>query len=330
MKAMVWTAYGRPEEVLRLQEVEKPAPGDGEVLVRVHAASINSWDWDLFTARYSLIRGGRPNPRYRILGCDVAGVVEAAGRNARRFKPGDEVFGDTSRFKWGGFAEFVCADETAFALKSPKMSFAEAASLPQAAGLVLQALRDKGMIEAGQNVLVNGGGGGVGTFAIQLARYHGARVTAVDRAEKLEAMRSLGADRVMDYAKEDFTRDGQRYDLILDVVATRSIFDYKRALAPNGRCVLLGGELGKLFQALFFGSWMLGSRKVKLLLYRQNPADIETIREMFEKGILRPVIDRCYPLDRTAEAFRYFAGGTFKGKIVVTVREPVATGAVPA
>jgi NADPH:quinone reductase-like Zn-dependent oxidoreductase len=155
-------------------------------------------------------------------------------------------------------------------------------------------------------------------------------VTAVDRAEKLDAMRSLGADRVMDYGKEDFTRGGQRYDLILDVVATRSIFDYKRALAPNGRGVLLGGELGKLFQALFFGSWMLGSRKLKLLLYRQNPADLETIREMFEKGILRPVIDRCYPLDRTAEAFRYFAGGTFKGKIVVTVREPVAAGAVPA
>jgi len=320
MKAVLWTGYGSPE-FLRLRDVERPVPGDDQVLVRVHAASINSWDWDLLMGNATMTLGGRLRPKYRILGCDVSGVVESTGRNVRRLRPEDEVFGDMSRFGWGGFAEYACAGEQAFSLKSPKMSFAQAASLPQASVLALQGLRDKGRIRARQNVLINGGGGGVGTLAIQLAKHNGADVTAVDRREKLETMRSVGADHIIDFAREDFTRNGERYDLILDVAASRSIFDYKKALSEKGRCVIIGGKSGKVFQALFFGSWMLGRRKVKLLLYDQNPADQDVIREMFDSGVVRPVIDRCYPLDRTAEAFRYFGEGAFKGKIVVTVRE---------
>ncbi len=317
MKAVVWTRYG-PPEVLEIHDVPRPIPADNEVLIKVRATSLNAWDWDLFVARYSWSTPKKVKHKYRILGCDVAGVVEAVGKRATYFKAGDEVFGDTSRYGFGGFAEYVCANEMAFSLKSGKMSFEEAAAIPQTSVLALQGLR-KGKIGPRKRVLINGAGGGVGTFAIQLAKRQGAEVTAVDREVKLESMRALGADHVIDYLKEDFTRSEKAYDLIIDVNSKRSIFEYKRALNKGGRCVLIGGDAGRVFQALFLGSWLLGRRSVKLLLYRQNRADQDQIRELVDSGSIRPVIDRVFPLEKTADAFRYYAEGNFKGKVVVAV-----------
>ncbi len=317
MKAIVWTRYG-PPEVLELQDVARPSPKDDEVLIKVHAASINSWDWELFIARYSWSSPKKVKDRYRILGCDVAGVVEAVGPKVTSFKAGDEVLGDTSRYGFGGFAEYACASENAFSLKSEKMRFEEAAAIPQASVLALQGLR-KGRIGSGERILINGAGGGVGTFAIQLAKRQGAEVTAVDRDVKLESMRALGADQVVDYQKEDFIQNGIAYDVIIDVNSKRSIFDYKRALDKGGRCVLIGGDFGKILQALFFGSWLLGSRRVKLLLYRQNREDQDHMRDLVDSGAIRPVIDRIFPLERTADAFRHFQSQDFTGKIVIKI-----------
>jgi NADPH:quinone reductase-like Zn-dependent oxidoreductase len=319
MKAVVWTKYG-PPDVLLLQEVERPSPGDDDVLIRVHASSINSWDWELLNGRASFTLGGRLKPPYKILGCDVAGTVEDVGRNVTRLRPGDEVFGDISRDGWGGFAEFVCARETSLSLKMTSLSFEQAAAIPQAAMLALQSLRDKGKVRSGQRVLINGAGGGVGTFAVQIAKSFGAEVTGVDRAEKLDMLLSIGADHVVDYNKEDFTRRGQEYDLIVDVVSHRSVFDYKRALAPKGVCVLVGGSGGAILMSVLLGSWALGNRKVTLLLYKPDPLDLAQISDLIEAGKVVPVIDMRYPLSEVADAFRYYAEGNVKGKVVVTVQ----------
>jgi NADPH:quinone reductase-like Zn-dependent oxidoreductase len=319
MKAVVWTRYGSPD-VLQQQDYEKPTPKDNEVLVKVHAASINSWDWELLSGRGKINLGGLLKPPYKILGCDVAGTVEGVGRNVTCFRPGDEAFGDLCRDGWGGFAEYVCARETSLSLKGTGLSFEQAAAIPQAASLALQSLRDKGKIRSGQQVLINGAGGGVGTFAVQIAKSFGAEVTGVDRAEKLDMLLSLGADHVVDYAKEDFTRRGQEYDLIVDVMSHRSVFDYKRALAPKGICVLVGGSGGAVFQSLILGSWALGNRKVTLLLYKPNPLDLARICDIIEAGKVVPVIDKRYMLSEVADAFRYFAEGNAKGKVVVTVQ----------
>lgn len=318
MKAIVWTRYG-PPEVLELQDVPRPVPKESEVLVKVHAASINSWDWEIFIARYSLSTPKKVKDKYRVLGCDVAGVVEGVGRKVTQFKAGDEVFGDMSRYGFGGFAEYACANEKAFSLKSRKISFEEAAAIPQASVLALQGLR-KGKIGSGNEILINGAGGGVGTFAIQLAKRQGADVTAVDKEVKFESMRALGADHVLDYLNEDFTQSGKAYDVIIDVNSKRSIFDYKRVLKKGGRCILIGGDSGKIFQALFLGSWLLGNRRVKLLLYRQSRTDQDHMREMVDNGTIKPVIDRVFPLERTVDAFRYYAEGNAIGKIVMTVQ----------
>jgi NADPH:quinone reductase-like Zn-dependent oxidoreductase len=319
MKAIVWTRYG-PPDVLQQQELERPVPMENEVLVRVRAASINSWDLELFQGRAEKINlGGRLKPPYRILGCDVAGTVEEVGRNVTRFQPGDEVFGDIHRDGWGGFAEFVCARESSLSMKLASLSFEQAAAMPQAAGLALQALRDKGKIRSGKRVLINGAGGGVGTFAVQIAKSFKAEITAVDSAEKLEMILSIGADHVIDYSKEDFTRNGQEYDLIIDVVSHRSVFDYKRALAPGGVVVLIGGSGGALLGSVLLGPWILGKRKVRLLLYRPNVPDLGLLSVMVEAGKLTPVIDRQYPLSDVPEAFRYYMEGMVKGKIVVTI-----------
>ncbi|TFG56595.1 MAG: NAD(P)-dependent alcohol dehydrogenase [Methanomassiliicoccus sp.] len=319
MKAVVWTRYGS-SDVLQQQDLERPTPKDNEVLVKVHAASINSWDWELLTGRANFNLGGRLKPPYKILGCDVAGTVEDVGRNVTRFRPGDEVFGDISRDGWGGFAEFVCARETSLSLKMASLSFEQAAAIPQAATLALQSLRDKGKIRPGQRVLINGAGGGVGTFAVQIAKSFGAEVTGVDRAEKLDMLLSIGADHVVDHIKEDFTRNGQEYDLIVDVQSHRSVFDYKRALAPKGICVLVGGSGGAIFKSLLLGSWAIGNRKVTLLLYKPDPLDLALISDLIEAGKVVPVIDRRYVLSEVADAFRYYAEGNVKGKIVVTVQ----------
>ncbi|HEY3420927.1 MAG TPA: NAD(P)-dependent alcohol dehydrogenase [Methanomassiliicoccales archaeon] len=319
MKAVVWTNYG-PPDVLQQQDLERPTPKDNEVLIKVRAASINSWDWELLNGRGHISLGGRLKPPYKVLGCDVAGTVEDVGRNVTRFRPGDEVFGDINRDGWGGFAEYVCARETSLSMKMTGLSFEQAAAIPQAAGLAIQGLRDKGKIESGQRVLINGAGGGVGTFAVQIAKSFGAEVTGVDRAEKLDMLLSIGADHVIDFNKEDFTRNGLEYDLIVDVVSHRSVFDYKRALAPKGICVLVGGSGGAVLGSLFLGSWVLRKRKVTLLLYKPNPLDLALICELFEAGKVVPVIDKRFALREVADAFRYYAEGNAKGKIVVTVQ----------
>jgi NADPH:quinone reductase-like Zn-dependent oxidoreductase len=320
MKAAIWTRYG-PPDVLQIQDWKRPTPKENEVLVKVHAASINSWDWELLLGKAARINlGGRLKPPYKILGCDVAGTIEEVGKNVVRFRPGDYVFGDISRDGFGAFAEFVCAKETSLSLKRASLSFEEAAAIPQAAGLALQGLRDKGKVRTGQRVLINGAGGGVGTFAVQIAKSLGAEVTGVDRAEKLDMLLSIGADRVIDHTKEDFTRNGLEYDLIIDVVSHRSVFDYKRALAPRGICVLVGGSGSRIIRSVLLGSWAIGSRKVTLLLYKPNPLDLVLISDMIEDGKVVPVIDKRFALSEVAAAFRYFAEGHTKGKVVVTVQ----------
>ncbi len=319
MKAIVNEKYG-PPEILQLKEIEKPTPKDDEVLIKVHAVSINSSDWEFLTGKPLYIRmWGLLKPKYNILGSDIAGRVEAVGRNVKQFQPGDEVFGDIMYF-WGGFAEYVCARENALVLKPASMTFEEVAAVPQAATVALQGLRDKGQIQQGQKVLINGAGGGAGTFAVQIAKYFGAEVTGVDSTRKLDMMRSIGADQVIDYTQEDFTKNGQRYDLILDVVAYRSIFDYKRALSPKGIYVMTGGSMARIFQVLFLGPWisMTGSKKMGILAHKPNK-DLAFMKELFESGKVKPVIDKRYPLSKVAEAFRYFGEGHAKGKVVITL-----------
>ncbi len=324
MKAIVYEKYG-PPDVLQLKEVEKPTPKDDEVLVKVHAASINSWDWDLLRGTRFMARlGGLLKPKNKILGTDIAGRVEAVGRNVTQFSPGDEVFGELSRrllsLGWGGFAEYACAHENSMMLKPTSMTFEEAAAVPQAALLALQGLRYKGQIQPGQKVLINGAGGGAGTFAVQIAKSFGAHVTGVDSGRKLDMLCSIGADLVIDYTKEDFTKNGQRYDLILDVAAYHSIFDYKRALSPRGVYGVIGGSMARFFQTAFLGPWisMTGSKKMGAVGAKPNEG-LAFIIELFEAGKVKPVIDRCYPLSEVADAFQYFEAGHAKGKVVITL-----------
>lgn len=322
MKAIVYTTYGSPE-VLQLKEVDKPVPGDDEVLIQVRAAAVNSWDWDLLrgTPFVNRFMAGLLYPKkITILGCDVAGRVEAVGKNVKQFMPGDEVFGDLSGCGWGGFAEYVCADEDSLALKPASMTFEEAAAIPQAALLALQGLSDKGQIQPGQSVLINGAGGGAGTFAVQIAKSFGAEVTGVDSTEKQDVMCSTGADHVIDYTKEDFTKNGLTYDLILDFALDRSVFDCRVALSSNGTYVVAGGTTARILQMLFLGTWlsMTGSKKMGLLLHKPNKG-LALMRELFEAGKVVPVIDRRYPLSEVAEALRYFGEGHAKGKLVITI-----------
>ena len=321
MKAIVYTKYGS-SDVLQLKEVENPTPKDDEVLVKVHAASINSWDWDLLRGRPFLARltVGLLKPKNKILGCDIAGRVEAVGGNVKQFRPGDEVFGDISGCGWGGFAEYVCAREDALTLKPSGMTFDEAAAVPQAAVLALQGLRYKGQIQPGQRVLINGAGGGAGTFAVQIAKSFGAEVTGVDSASKLDMLLSIGADQVIDYTQEDFTKNGQRYDRIVDMEAHHSTFDYKRALSPGGIYGVIGGSTPRILQTVSLGPFisMIGSKKMGLVLHQPNK-DFAFIIELFEAGKVVPIIDRRYPLNEVPEAFRYFGEGHVKGKVVITV-----------
>jgi NADPH:quinone reductase-like Zn-dependent oxidoreductase len=321
MKAIVYERYG-PPDVLQLKEVKKPTPKDNEVLIKVHAASINSWDWELLRGKPFVNRllFGLLKPKIKILGADIAGRVEAVGRNVKQFQPDDEVFGDLCECGWGGFAEYVCARENTLALKPASMTFEEVAAVPQAAAMALQGLRDKGQIQPGQKVLINGAGGGVGTFAVQIAKSFGAEVTGVDSTKKLDMLRSIGADQVIDYTQEDFTKSGQRYDLILDVAAYHSIFDYKRALSPKGIYVMVGGSSARIFQAIFLGPLisMTGSKKLGILAHKPNKG-LDFMKELFEAGKVVSVIDRRYPLSEVPEALRYFGKGHAKGKVVITV-----------
>jgi NADPH:quinone reductase-like Zn-dependent oxidoreductase len=321
MKAAVYTQYG-PPEVLHIQEVTKPTPNDDQVLVKVRAASVNAYDWHCLTADIFLVRlsWGLLKPKTTILGEDIAGEVEAVGRNVRQFKPGDLVYGCLAPCGNGGFAEYALATENALALKPSNLSFEEAAAVPMAAITALQGLRDAGGLKAGQKVLIHGAAGGVGSFAVQLAKVLGAEVTAVCSTRNIEQTRKLGADHVIDYSKEDFVKSGQKYDLILGVNGYRSLADYRRALAPNGRYVMAGGKPSQIFQALLFGKWMSrNGQTIATVSADENQKELNYLRGLLEAGLIVPVIDRRYPFDELSEPMRYLGAGHARGKVVVTV-----------
>ena len=319
LKAIIYTKYGGPE-VLQLKEIEKPLPKEDEVLIKVAAVSLNDWDYGLLQGDFiNRIMFGLWRPKKNILGSDIAGHIEAIGKGVKKFKTGDEVYGDLSG-KWGGLAEYVCASENALALKPAAMSFIDAAAIPQAAMLAVQGLIDKGQIKPGQKLLINGAGGGVGTFAIQIAKQYGVEITGVDNAAKLDMLRSLGFDHVIDYAKEDFTKNGKCYDLVLDVKTNRSVFNYTRALCPNGVYVTVGGSVGRLFQALIFGPLIsvMHKKHIRIVALKLNK-DLVYMNEFFEAGKVKPVIDGPYRLDEAPEAFRLFGKAAHKGKIVIVM-----------
>ncbi|MGC1390159.1 MAG: NAD(P)-dependent alcohol dehydrogenase [Bacteroidales bacterium] len=320
MKAIFFTKYGTPD-VLESKEIDKPVPKEDEVLIKVYAVSINDWDLGLLHGSDLINRliNGLLKPKIKILGSDIAGRIESLGKNVKKFHLGDEVYGDLSG-RWGGFAEYVCARENALALIPVSMSFEEAAAIPQAAMLAIQGLRDKGKIESGQKLLINGAGGGVGTFAVQIARLYGVEVTGVDSSEKLDMMRSIGFDHVINYKQEDFTKNGISYDLILDVKTNRSIFDYTRVLKRNGIYVTVGGSMVRLLQALLLGPWIsvISKKKICFVALKSNK-DLDYMNELYKTGKVKPVIDGTYTLDEVPQAFRYFGEGTHKGKVVITV-----------
>jgi NADPH:quinone reductase-like Zn-dependent oxidoreductase len=333
VNAIVYTKHG-PPDILELEEVERPTPKDNEALVRVHAASLNAADVEFLRGVFWSRIFELQIPKPRILGSDVAGRVEAVGRNVERFQPGDEIWGDLSLLGYGAFAEYVCVPEEALRRKPAGMTFEEAAAVPTAGCNALQSLRgaapssaslilsDEGQIRPGQKVLINGAGGGVGTFAVQIAKHFGAEVTGVDSAPKLDMLRSIGADHVMDYAKEDFTRCGQQYDLILDVVARRSVLAYQRALSPKGVCVFVGGTTAAIFQAFALAPLisMTGTRKMGVVMWKPNDQqDLAILAELFEAGAVVPVIDRRYQLSEVPEALRYLEEEPHLGKIALAV-----------
>lgn len=318
MRAVVYSAYGGVEQ-LRLAEVAQPVPRAGEVLIRVRATSLNSWDWDLLRGQPFLARlGGLLRPRHPILGADVAGVVEAIGPGSR-FAVGEAVFGDLSGANWGGFAEYVAASETALAKIPAGVSFEAAAATPQAGLLAWQGLRWKGEVRPGDQVLVNGGGGGAGTFAIQLAKRSGAVVTGVDRAEKLELMRAVGADRVIDYRAEDFAAGSARYELIIDMVASRRLAQYRQVLTPGGRLAVVGGTTPTILAVASIGAMSSkpGGQQLGLVLHRPDIGQLAELGALIASGEIVPAIDRVYPLAETAEAFQRIGAGQALGKLVV-------------
>jgi len=320
MKAVVYTRYG-PPDVLRVTNVATPVPKDNEVLVRVAAVSLNRSDWETLRGKPLYARIGGPfRPRHHVLGSDIAGRVQAAGPRVTLFRPGQDVFGDILRHM-GGFAQYVCVPESTLAPMPAGMTYAEAAALPQAGAIALQGIRDKGQVQRGQKVLVNGAGGGSGMYAIQLAKLHGAEVTGVDNAEKLEFMRSVGADHVIDYTREDFTANGRAYDLILDLAAHRSAFAYPASLVPGGRYLYVGGSVTTLLQALLAGP-VIGradGRKIRLLAVRLGVEHLAPMVELCQAGKIATVIDRRYPLSETPAALRYLGEGHAKGKVVIVV-----------
>jgi len=325
MKAIVYTQYGSPD-VLHLEEVEKLSPKDNEVLIKVQAASVNPADWHTMRATPFLARlvNGFFKPKNPRLGADVAGRVEAVGSSVTQFQVGDEVFGCMSLNEMSSFAEYVCAHEDAtLALKPANLTFEQAAAVPLAAFTALQGLRDKGQIQSGQTVLINGASGGVGTFAAQIAKSFGAEVTGVCSTRNLELVRSIGADHVIDYTREDFTQNGQQYDLIYCAVGNRSISDYQRALKPQGVCVIAGfTSLRLLFEHMILGprKSKAGGQQVGLMpTMKPNKQDLVFVKGLLEAGKVIPVIDRRYPLSETAEAIRYLETGHARGKVSITV-----------
>jgi NADPH:quinone reductase-like Zn-dependent oxidoreductase len=323
MRTIFYREYGSPD-VLQLGEIEQPIAADNEVLIKVRAASVNPLDWHFMRGTPYPVRmvSGLRKPKDTRRGVDVAGRVEAAGRNVTQFRPGDEVFG-TCR---GAFAEYACAPESAVVTKPPNMTFEQAAAVPIAALTALQALRDKGRIQRGQSVLINGAAGGVGTFAVQIAKSFGAEVSGVCSTRNVEMVRSIGADRVIDYTREDFTKSGERFDLILDCAGNHSVSACRRVLIPKGIYVPVGGEAGRwMIGALASSittlvlSWFVSQTLVPFFLAKANQADLATLRELMEGGKITPVIDRRYTLSEVPEAMRYLEAGHARGKVVITV-----------
>ncbi|UOE62966.1 NAD(P)-dependent alcohol dehydrogenase [Priestia filamentosa] len=322
MKAIVCNKYG-PPDVLELKEIKKPLPTENQILVKVHSASLNFGNLVLlkgkpFLARFAF---GLTRPRYSIPGGDIAGKVEAVGKDVKLFQVGDEVFGDLSGCGWGGFAEYVTVPEYALALKPANISFEEAAATPMAGVTALQGLRDKGKIKSGQKVLIYGASGGVGTFAVQIAKSFGVEVTGVCSTRNLEILHSIGADHIIDYTKEDFTKNEESYDLILGVNGSNSISAYKRVLKPNRNFVHVGGSESQLFQTLVLGPFisMTGSKKISNLLQRANQKDLNCVKELLDTGKVKPIIDKRYKLSEITEAFKYFQEGHAQGKVVITL-----------
>lgn len=321
MKAIIYTKYGGPDQ-LHQEDIPKPAPRKNELLIKVHAASINSWDWDLLKGKPFLVRllGGLSKPKHQVLGADIAGIVESVGADVKSFKPGDTVFGDIAGAGFGGFAEYVSVPEKLLAKIPEGMSFEQAACLPQAGLLALQGLRYKRPLAAGQHLLINGAGGAVGTLALQYAKHIGAIVTGVDKEEKFDVLRSLGADHLIDYRNQDYTAMGLQYDYILDVIAHRSVASYQRALKPSGVFAMIGGSMGGLLFRMMLIQPLLSlfSRKrLGIMGYKVSREGLDELAAMCTKGIIKPVIDKSFALADTPEAFRYYEKGNFKGKILI-------------
>ena len=326
MKAVVYTNYGSPD-VLEIRDVKRPVPNDDQILIKVRAAAVNPLDWHFMEGTPYIMRAmgvGLRKPKDPRLGVDVAGQVEAVGKNVTQFKPGDEVFGG----KTGAFADYVCARaDRAIVLKPANITFEQAASVPIAAITALQALRDKGKVHAGQKVLINGASGGVGTFAVQIAKSFGADVTGVCSTRNLDLVRSLGADHVIDYTKEDFTKGDERYDVILDNVGTQPLSGFRHALQPKGICVMIGGggpndggligPMGRPIVALLMSPFI--SQKMGMMMAELNKEDLTILGDLMQSGKVKPVIDRTYPLSQIAEAMRYLEAGHARGKVIITV-----------
>ncbi len=320
MQAVVREQYGSPA-MLRLETMQKPTPKPGEVLIRVHAASPNAADLHLLRGQPFMLRliYGLFKPKIRVLGTAVAGRVEAVGAGVTRFYKGDAVFADLSGCGLGGFAEYACTPEGVLARMPANVSFAQAAAVPLAGVTALQALRDKGRVAAGHAVLIYGASGGVGSFAVQLAKHFGAEVTAVCSTRKVELVRSLGADHVVDYSLEDFATGGNRYDLIVAVNGDRSMREYKRALNPNGTCVVVGGSLRQIFAGMLLGPLLGGRKTFSTLIAKPSAADLDLLGGLLEIGEIAPVIDRSYRLSEVPQALQYLAEGRAKGKVVITI-----------
>ena len=324
MKSIAFTRYGSPDDLL-FREVDKPVPGENEVLVKIHAASINSWDWELLNARPFLNRvlfGLFRPKRLKTLGFDIAGRIEAIGKGVQKFQAGDEVYGDLSACGWGGFAEYVAVTEDVLTAKPAELSFQKAAAVPQAGLLAWQGLVDEGHIRSGQKVLINGATGGSGTFAVQIAKTFDAEITGVCSTGKMEFVRSLGVDHVIDYTREDFTRNGKQYDLIIDAQGHHSIFDYRRALSPKGVYVMHGGASSRIMQVMLLGPVLslFGSRKLRILLHKANRG-LDELGELLQSGKVVPIVDKCFPFSETIDALKYYGDGQARGKVVISMEQ---------
>ena len=321
MKALVFRKYGSPE-VLQLREIAKPIPMENEVLVKIHATAVNDYDWSMIRGKPYLYRllFGLFKPKHQIPGMELSGTIEAIGTNVKSFKVGDAVYGDISAYGFGSYAEYVGINEKALTLKPDKMSFEEATAMPHAATLALQGLVDSGDIQKGQKILINGAGGGMGTFGLQIAKLYNAEVTGVDTGNKLKMMREIGFDHIIDYQQEDFTKNGQKYDLILDAKTTRSTFDYLRALNPGGKYVTVGGYLNRLFPMLLLKPCIsfFSKKRLDILALKPNK-DLDYISDLFEAGKMRPIIDGPFNFSELPEAIQYFGEGKHSGKLVIQI-----------